>query len=228
VQLGAAYQFGDRPLNRRWTDPYKRERELRNEIWARRLQRQRAQALHESQRNQGTDVDAPKVPYWLSQPKDPEFWREEAALIAREEEELKHAAGRADEEEKVWLSALSRTYLLLSADVLFIGQTENGISLDSFVSQRRQNAGRAPSLVFRIGAEAEPVPNRLRMRLGSYLEPSRYASVAPRLHGTIGSDVKLFGWDLFGLLSKFDLRLTLCLDVADRYRSLGISMGLWH
>jgi len=224
IQLGAAYQFGNRPLNRRWVDPYKRERELRNEIWARRLQRQRAQVLKEQQQHNQTAA----LPFWLAQPKDPDFCRQEALRNAAEEEELKHAAERAETEEKAWLATLSRNYLLLSADVLFIGQTANGISLDSFVSQRRQNAGRTPSLVFRVGAEAEPVPNRLRMRLGSYIEPSRYASVAPRLHGTIGSDVKLFDWDLFGLLSKFDLRLTLSLDVADRYRSVGISMGLWH
>jgi hypothetical protein len=83
-------------------------------------------------------------------------------------------------------------------------------------------------LAFRIGAEGEPIPNQLRVRLGSYLEPARFTGVHPRLHATIGADLKLFSFDVFGLVNPFELRLTASLDIAESYRSVGISVGLWH
>jgi hypothetical protein len=232
LQFGFAYQFGDRPLNRRWINPFDRARELRNAIYLRRLQRQQAevereQAAFAAQREAaqpGATVDMS----WLAEPGDQAFWRVEHERTVREEAELQAAIQRAEAEQIAELRALSRRYLLVSTDVVIVGTVSNGIGLESFLSQLRQDSGKHPALSFRIGLEGEPIPNRLRLRVGSYLEPSRFAGVNPRLHATLGGDVKLFAFDLFGLVSPFDLRLTASLDVAERYRNFGVSVGIWH
>lgn len=231
IQAGFAYQFGDRPLNRRWVNPHDRERDLRNRVLARRLRRQSEQVARE-QREQAAGLRAAPdkliTPAWLAEPTDPVFVRSEAELVAREDEELKRAVQLSQQRLNATIRALSRTYLLVSADLLFVGETSEGIGLESFLSQRRQDSGRNPSLAFRLGAEGEPIPNYLRLRIGSYLEPSRFAGIDPRLHGTVGCDVKLFSFDMFGLIAESIWRVSASLDVAARYRNVGFSIGIWH
>jgi hypothetical protein len=230
AQIGFAYQFGDRPLNRRWENPHERERELRNAILLRRLQREQAQLRKErAERLRDAAGASRAAPLgWLERPVDPEFWRAEGKRLADEQKELRRVEEIAHQQVNARIRALSRKYLLLSGDLLYIGTTAEGIGLESFLTQRRQDAGRNPSLSFRFGAEGEPIPNRLRMRVGTYLEPSRFAGIESRLHGTIGGDIKLFSFDLFGLVSEFDWRVTTSLDLAVNYRSIGVSVGIWH
>jgi hypothetical protein len=66
------------------------------------------------------------------------------------------------------------------------------------------------------------------MRAGTYFEPSRFDGVPYRVHGTLGADVRLFSWDLFGLLEEFTLRAGASADVAERYLNVGLGVGLWH
>lgn len=226
LQLGVAYQFGNRPLNRRWTNPHDRERDLRNEMLVRRLQRQRAEAEREAAAEGSTALGA--GPGWLREPRDPEFLRKEGERIEHEETELQADILRAELRQQDYLRSLSRKYILVSADVLAIGSTADGVGLESFLSQVRQESGKNPSLSFRVGVEGEPIPDRLRLRVGSYLEPSRFMGVRPRLHATMGGDLKLFPFDMFGLVDKFEFRVTATLDVAERYRNFGVSVGIWH
>jgi hypothetical protein len=228
VQLGFAYQFGARPLNRRWINPHDRERELRNEMLVRRLQRQRAQVQREQPHADVPATAALGQAEWLREPQDPEFRRAEGMRIANEEQELQRAIATAERRHERAIEALSRRYVLLSADVVFIGSTDQGIGLEAFLNQQRVVSGQTPSLAFRVGAEGEPIPNQLRVRLGSYLEPARFSGVHPRLHATVGGDLKLFSFDMFGLVNPFELRLTASLDIAESYRSVGISVGLWR
>jgi hypothetical protein len=220
IQVGFAYQFGRRPLNRRWINPHARERGLRNEMLLRRLQRQREQAKREQPWTTSSD--------WLREPQDPEFRRAEGLRMADEDQELLRAIATAERRHDMAVAALSRRYILVSADLVFTGATDQGVGLEAFLNQERILSGQRPSLAFRIGAEGEPIPNQLRVRLGSYLEPARFSGVHPRLHATVGGDVKLFSFDMFGLLNPFELRLTASLDIAESYRSVGISVGLWR
>lgn len=226
--LGFAYQLGNRPLNRRWINPHDRERDLRNEMLVRRLRRQREQAKREREAAGAPPPTAASVPEWLLEPRDPAFWHIENQRIANEDVELAQEIERAEQRHAAAIRSLSRKYLLVSADVLLIGATDSGIGLDSYLQQLRQDSGKRTSVSFRLGVEGEPIPDRLRLRVGSYLEPSRFVGVDPRIHVTMGSDLKLFEFDMFGLVSKFDLRITATLDVAERYRNFGVSVGIWH
>jgi hypothetical protein len=81
---------------------------------------------------------------------------------------------------------------------------------------------------FRAGLELEPIAHWLKLRGGGYLEPSRYPGHPYRAHGTLGFDVRLFTWDVFGLMEPFTLRTGATLDAAQRYTSFGINLGFWH
>jgi hypothetical protein len=229
IQLGFAYQFGARPLNRRWINPHDRERDLRNEMLVRRLRRQRTQVQREQPDAPTPSIAPPPSQLaWLREPQDPEFRRAEGERMADEDQELQRETLTAERRYDQAIAALPRRYLLVALDVLFVGATDQGIGLEAFLNQERIASGQHPSLAFRVGAEAEPIPNQLRVRLGSYLEPARFMGVHPRLHGTVGGDLKLFSFDMFGLANPIETRLTASLDIAESYRSVGVSVGLWN
>jgi hypothetical protein len=73
----------------------------------------------------------------------------------------------------------------------------------------------------RIGLEHETLPGRLRLRAGAYLEPSAYASVSPRIHGTGGLEVRLFH-------ALQDWSLSASFDVARLYYNFGLSLGVFR
>ena len=66
-----------------------------------------------------------------------------------------------------------------------------------------------------------------KLRAGTYFEPSRFEA-GYRVHATLGTDVRLFSWDLFGLLDEFTFSAGAAADVAERYLNAGVGIGLWH
>lgn len=81
----------------------------------------------------------------------------------------------------------------------------------------------------RLGAETEVVPHILRLRGGSYYEPAQVAEATGRVHGTGGFDVRLFRWNLFGLIGRFDYwQLSVSADAARAYLNTAFSIGFWH
>lgn len=115
--------------------------------------------------------------------------------------------------------ASSRTPVLLSAQLDLLGRAPGAVGLDAALGEPAHASGRAASLVPRAGAEWEPIPSWLRVRGGGYLEPSR-AGAGPRLHGTFGLEVKVPCW-------PWDLQLSAGGDLADRYRNVSLTLGLW-
>jgi hypothetical protein len=228
VQAGFAVQIGRRPLNRRWTDPEIEEQRIEDHVALARWERERAQV--EREMVAGSEPAPPPDPYrWLPRrPRDPAFWEREAAIREREDERIEERFERWDDRTDDEIAALPRLYLLLSADLLVIGPTPRGLSIEGFATQTWIRSGEEVSYSVRLGAEAEPWGGRLKLRAGTYLEPSRYTGGEYRIHGTGGFDLRLFTWDLFGLFDDFDLRVGAAIDVAARYLDWGISVGFWH
>lgn len=218
VQLGFAYQFGPRPLNRRFVDPHLVNKELLGAMLDDRAERMREELRREQAEGRAPD----------GEPTDVVWWGEEARTREREERELAEAMRAAVKQREDAVKQLSRTYLLLSAEAIFVAAIDNGIGIESFLMQQSRASGRHPTVGLRAGAEGEPVPGWMILRLGSYLEPSRFAGVGYRVHATIGSDVRMFSWDLFGLVDEFTLRVGAYGDVASRYQAIGFSVGMWH
>ena len=115
--------------------------------------------------------------------------------------------------------------LTLAADLVVTGATANGYGIEAFSMKQLQRSGRSIAVSPRGGAEYEWLPGRLRLRGGSYWEPSRFDGVGGRLHVTIGAELAV--WE-FHLLGPHRLRLTFTADEATRYRNIGASIGFWH
>ncbi|RKH62936.1 hypothetical protein [Corallococcus llansteffanensis] len=125
--------------------------------------------------------------------------------------------------------ALPRAKLLLTGSVIVSGAASNAIGFESFLSQQLERSGRHLLVSPRVGAELEPIENRLQVRAGSYLEPSRFDGIRPRVHGTAGAEVRLFRWSVFGLASpETSWRISGSIDVSHLYLGWGIGVGTWH
>jgi hypothetical protein len=67
------------------------------------------------------------------------------------------------------------------------------------------------------------------MRAGTYREPTRFRTSKPRWHATLGFDLRLIRWDVFGVWPRDYLwRVSLGGDVARRYFVWGFSIGGWY
>ena len=111
------------------------------------------------------------------------------------------------------------------ADLVVTGTSANGNGIEGFAMQELQPSGRTITVSPRGGAEVEAIPGRLRVRAGSYWEPARFDNVSGRIHGTFGFEVRALEFRLWGLRRG---RLGATLDIAARYRNLGLSVGFWH
>ncbi|NOY93508.1 MAG: hypothetical protein GXP55_20175 [Deltaproteobacteria bacterium] len=138
------------------------------------------------------------------------------------EDAAERAQSEVEREARVRSRSLRRRYLLLSGSLLLIGRTRNGVGLDAFLEQERRPRGRRISFGVRLGAEAEVVPDWLKLRAGFYVEPARQLDVSPRPHVTAGMDLRLFS--VFG----YTLRGTVTIDGAPRYADFGLGLGIWH
>ncbi|MFZ5472208.1 MAG: hypothetical protein ACOZIN_22480 [Myxococcota bacterium] len=81
--------------------------------------------------------------------------------------------------------------------------------------------GNTTYLVPRLGVEHHTLRQRLRTRLGSYVEPSPYAQTLPRPHLTGGAELFVWEyWEKWALSTSFDF--------ATRYYNVGLSLGFWR
>ncbi len=199
VEAGVAWQLGARPLNTPWDDP---DEEAKAFVAAVR----KAQA---ARRERGaTD--------------DPARSASEEALVRRAGDVVK-ALRRAAE------ARPPRRRLLLLASVLASGPVGRAVGVESFLVQTVDRSGERVSWTPRLGLEAEPLPNLLKVRAGSYLEPSRFRQGSARPHGTAGAELRLFPWTVFGLWDEgTHWRASGFVDGARDYFAFGLSAGVWH
>jgi hypothetical protein len=140
----------------------------------------------------------------------------------------------------------------LTAEILVTGAVDDGVSLERFLGQNEGERRRAArksvvgtsgahvSFSPRFGVETEPMLDRVATRFGSYYEPHRFVPTATaqnptptaragRQHFTFGADLKLFPTRWFGLLpDPIFYKLQASVDIAPRYESLSLGIGVWH
>ena len=225
LELGVALSAGPRPLNPKWIDPHEQEGVLREEIELARRTRRNAQEA---------DVASIEDPA-RRRDRERDLALEEKYIRAEEERRLDRLAGQLLAERRARFKNWPRDRILVVAEVLVTGSTDKGISPQSFLRREDVPSGLSTSVQPRLGLEGEPVPGTLVARVGTYVEPSRY-QIAPqpgvlagaRQHFTFGGDVRLFSWDVFGLVVPTEWRLTVAADLAPRYQNLGLGIGTWH
>jgi len=221
LQLGFAYQFGDRPLNRRFIDPERAEQSLAAHYRRRRAERANAQLLRESRLNGGVGSAG-------ASPRDRRWRAQERRRVAAEDAQLEREIISTERGRETELRMLSRRYALIAGEVVVSGPTNDGVGLEGFLRGVRDASGRDVTVSVRLGVELEPWANRLKVRCGGYYEPSRFESGNGRMHATAGFDLHVFDWSVFGLLDETAWRLSMVADVAHRYFDWGIGIGVWH
>jgi hypothetical protein len=153
--------------------------------------------------------------------------------LAREEREDEKRLDRAYADARSALmdsfAEIGRTYVLLSASLLISGRVQDAVGLESFLDQIVNRSGADVVFSPRLGAEAEIWENRLKGRSGVYLEPTRFETSSPRVHMTLGADLRLFRWNVFGLWpDDYMWQIGGSVDIARQYLTWGVSIAGWY
>ncbi len=217
LEAGVAFQLGPRPINPGWENPHDQEAELRGEIERDRAKR----ALRDA-------TDLALAPSGEREKLREQQANEEKAVRAIEDEHLSEESARLQSIRKARYQNWPRERILLLASVLATGPSANAVSIEAFLDQISAPVGRSVSYTPRLGLEGEPLENRVLLRTGTYLEPSRYVDGTARQHFTFGADIHLFPLTFWGLLPDADWKLGLVVDLAPRYQNVGFGIGNWH
>lgn len=111
---------------------------------------------------------------------------------------------------------------LVTAQVDLISSVSNAVPSRSFASTAEpQRVGDKATFQPRLGAEWDTFPGLLRLRAGTWLEPSPFPGRNPRPHVT-------GGFELFVLRYWEDWAITASFDLASRYSNWGVSIGFWR
>lgn len=114
---------------------------------------------------------------------------------------------------------------LVAGDLVFYESSDNAVGVESVLAQKRQTVGAENTASVHLGTELETLPGRLRLRLGSYHEPSFYEGVASRTHLTGGLETRVFHTSLWG---EYDWGLSLSADYARDYLNIVAALGFWY
>jgi hypothetical protein len=118
---------------------------------------------------------------------------------------------------------------LLTADLWLNGRVTNGVGVESLLFQTVQRSGEKITVSPRLGFETEVWPKRMKIRAGTSLEPTRFAESSPRLHGTLGFDINVLKWNVFGLWPEdYRWQIQVALDVARAYGAFSVGIGGWY
>jgi len=221
VSVGFALQLGPRPLNPRFIDPHDELEELERFLSYREGERERRRDRELARTAGEPELEARRRAL------DAELGTE-AALDAVHR---KRARAELDRKLKSRYLALERRHLLITTSLEVLGAVDDAVGVESFLERRVQRAGRKVSVSPRLGLETEPIAHWLRVRAGTYLEPTRFDDNpnGTRLHGTLGLDQRIVDWSVFGLFPEGSIfRATGSLDIAERYFTWGAAVGLWH
>jgi len=213
--FGFAVQFGARPLNPHWrTDEELIKRQL--------LERQLRDLDRDAARERALGLAR-------SDAERKEIKKTYERHAAAEDRALEIDLLKMKTEIEKRLTSMNRFYVQVSASMLLSGSVENSVGVESLVEQTVQRAGQHIVLSPRLGVESGIFPNFLKLRAGTYLEPTRFDEAKPRMHVTGGLDAKLLVWNVFGLWpDNYMWRLGLGVDKARDYFTWGLTIAGWY
>ncbi|HMJ13731.1 MAG TPA: hypothetical protein VK524_20075 [Polyangiaceae bacterium] len=220
VNLGVAVQLGPRPFNPRWYDPSLLLARVRRAMAAREAARaRRRELLVERSRTEGRDSQAATAA----------IEAELEAQAALDEMRLELEERRVERALRERVRRMPRSYVLIASSLVISGEAENAVGIESFLDRAVNRSGEAVVVSPRLGVESEVIPEWLKLRAGSYAEPTRFRHGSTRVHGTFGFDLNVLPWSVFGLFhEETEWRLSGALDAAPRYVGGGVSIGMWH
>jgi hypothetical protein len=224
ANLGFAAQLGPRPLNPRWLDPSSVLEPMRRYLDFRHHERERRLR----------DAQIPASPFETERERRRRVRKLRAEL--RAEEDLDDSERARVEKDLVRrlrqrYHAQARFFVLVTTSLMISGTVDNAVGIESMLDRTVQRSGERLSISPHLGVETELWPNWLKVRGGTYLEPSRFESnqKGSRLHATFGFDQKVFAWDVFGAWPPdAEWRVGASVDAGRSYLAWGISIGMWH
>lgn len=124
---------------------------------------------------------------------------------------------------------ITREKLLLSFSMIATGPTAGAVGVESMLTQVIDRSGEKASVTMRGGAEIEAIPNRLQLRGGSYMEPTRFRESTARLHATAGFELNVLEWSVFGLFPDDNsFRISGAVDSSRGYFGWSLGVGSWY
>lgn len=220
--VGFAYQFGPRPSNPPWISAEKLAAAELERFDRRRMQLERREqaAIAEAKARGGPDVE-------ICVRAVQQRYATRYAELKQQRKAMKKIAWEQLRKQYRW--GWPRRYYLLTADLWFAGRVADAVGVESFLFQTVQRSGEHITVSPRLGFETEVWPTRMKLRAGTYLEPSRFAESNARVHGTLGFDLSLFKWSVFGLWpDDYRWQVSAALDIARAYGSFSFGVGGWY
>jgi len=213
VNFGFAVQFGPRPLN----PPWRTSSEL--------IERQTLiYRVREIDRDK-VRREARTKPPAERQEIEEKLAREERADTAALDRELENVRKQIEAD----LTKMNKFYFQVSAAMLVSGSVQEAVGIESMVAQVVNRSGERVVGSPRLGLESGGFLSFMRLRGGSYMEPTRFDGSTARVHGTFGFDIKLVKWNVFGLWpDDYMWRLGFGLDVARQYSTWGVTIAGWY
>jgi hypothetical protein len=213
--FGFAVQFGPRPLNPPWRTT--------SELIERRTLEYRIRELDRdaARKRALADAKTPEEALEIKQKYTTEQLEDDAALDRDMDNARLHVEAS--------LTQMNRFYVQVAGAMLVSGPVEEAVGVESLVSQTVNRSGQRMVGSPRIGVESGGFLPWLRVRGGSYLEPTRFDGSTARVHATAGFDIKLVKWNVFGLWPDDYLwRLGVGGDVSRQYYTWGFTIAGWY
>jgi hypothetical protein len=220
--VGFAYQFGKRPLNPRFSYVEEQGRAPLRALAQRESAAEHAHLARLAALELSAATDA--LARIAEEERD---YTEQRALFDAERDAIRKTAWRALRAgvRNKW----DRRYLLLTSELSFVGRVDTGLGLEAFLTQTVQRSGERVSVMPRLAAESEIWPQRMKLRAGTYLEPTRFRETNARVHGTFGLDVRLLPWDVFRIWPEdYMWQLSSALDITRNYQAFSVGIGGWY
>jgi hypothetical protein len=215
LNFGFAVQFGGRPLN----PPWRTNDELieRQKIEYRLRQMDREAAMAHDLAEARTDADRARIRARYKHQQDADDAVIDRALLA--------AKWQIERD----LLRMNRFYVQVAGSMIISGPVDQGVGVESLMTQTVNRSGQKTVISPRLGVESGVIPNYLKLRAGTYIEPTRFEGSSARTHFTAGADVKLLIWNVFGLWpDDYMWRLGVGADVAHRYNTFGVTIAGWY
>jgi len=224
LNVGFAAQLGPRPLNPRWVDPSSALEPMRRYLEWRAHERERRIRRAEAAR------------FSDESPSDRRRRVRKLRAELRAEEDLDDRERTRVEKDldrrlRQRYHEQARFFVLVTTSLVVTGSVRNAVGIESLLNRTVQRSGEHVTVSPHVGVETEIWPNWLRLRGGSYLEPSRFDSnkKGARLHATFGFDQKVLPWDVFGAFPEdTEWRIGGSLDASRSYLGWGVSIGVWR
>jgi hypothetical protein len=220
--IGFSYQLGPRPSNPPWISAEQLAAAELERLERRKKaeEKDEAREIAAARARGGPDVE-------ICVRAIEQRYERKYAKIKQSRKEMKERAWDMLRKRYRW--GWPRRYYLLTADLWINGRVTNGVGVESFVFQTVQRSGQEITVSPRFGFESEAWPGRMKIRAGTYLEPSRFAESTARIHGTVGFDVRVLKWDVFGLWPEdYQWQITAAIDLARAYGAFSVGIGGWY